>query len=136
MAPDELLGRLSSTLRHEIGPAVGDTYPRTQAFMASVVLEKLAGQLRRSEAHRAADAADFAALADDLGAAVGEGDPPGLREAVAALAATPGPAAASRLVEALYAGRDALGPARFEQLLGRVRATSRARLDRQLQYAR
>lgn len=136
MAPDELLGRLSSTLRHEIGPAVGETYPRTQAFMASVVLEKLSGQLRRAEAHRAADAADFAALADDLAAAVGEADPPALRDAVAALAATPGPGAASALVQALYAGRDQLGADRFDQLLGRVRTTSRARLDRQLEYAR
>jgi hypothetical protein len=136
MAPDELLGRLSSTLRHEIGPAVGDTYPRTQAFMASVVLEKLSGQVRSADRHRAADVADFAGLADDLAVAVGEADPQALRHAVTSLAAAPGPGAASALVEALYASRGELGEARFEELLTRVRATSRARLDRQLEYAR
>lgn len=136
MAPDELLGRLSATLRHVIGPAVGETYPRTQAFMASVVLEKLAGQLRLAAAHQAADAADFAALADDVDAAIGAGDPPALREAVAELARRPGPGAASGLVEALYRSRGELGDKRFVELLTRARQTSRARLDRQLEYAR
>jgi hypothetical protein len=40
--PPELLGRLATTLREEIGPSVNGGYPRTQAFMAAVVLEKVA----------------------------------------------------------------------------------------------
>ena len=40
MSPDELLRRLAQTLKHEIAPAVGEAYPKTQAYMASVVLEK------------------------------------------------------------------------------------------------
>ena len=65
MAPDELLARLSSTLRHDIGPAVVEPFPKTQAFMASVVLEKLSAQIRLAPAHTTAEAADMAALACD-----------------------------------------------------------------------
>ena len=39
------------------------------------------------------------------------------------------------LVEALYTNRDALGQALFGRLLGRVRQTLRANIDRQMQYA-
>jgi hypothetical protein len=39
MEPEQLLERLATTLRRQIGPAVAEPYPRTQAFMASVVLE-------------------------------------------------------------------------------------------------
>ena len=40
-----------------------------------------------------------------------------------------------RLVEALYAGRDELGTERFDALLGRIRLTLRASIDRQLEYS-
>jgi tetratricopeptide (TPR) repeat protein len=36
-----LLRRIAQTLRESIGPAVEAEYPRTQAFMAAVVLQKL-----------------------------------------------------------------------------------------------
>ena len=61
--PDELLERLARTLKKEIGPAVGDAYPKTQAFMAAVVLQKLAGQLRLADEHAAASQRDLQALA-------------------------------------------------------------------------
>ena len=40
-----------------------------------------------------------------------------------------------RLIEALYAHRDALGAPTFDAALRRVRATLRARVDRQMEYA-
>lgn len=136
MAPDELLARLAVTLRQEIGPAVADTYPRTQAFMGAVVLEKLSGQLRNAAADAAADHGDRAALARDLADLVTDDDPPAVREAVATLGTDGGPSSVSGLIDALYDEQAALGAERFGQLLGRVRSASRALLDRQLAYAR
>ena len=43
LAPDELLERIVRTLKADIGPAIEEAYPKTQAFMASVVLHKIAG---------------------------------------------------------------------------------------------
>ena len=60
LAPDELLERIARTLKKEIGPAVEDAYPKTQAFMAAVVLQKLAGQLRLGRRTRRRKSTRFA----------------------------------------------------------------------------
>jgi hypothetical protein len=132
--PEALLEHIAGTLRHEIGPAVGESFPKTQAFMASVILEKLARQFRLAGVHAQADRDDRAALVHDLQAHVQAATPSRVRDAVTAL--TDGEdAALSGLVEALYATRDDLGAERFDLLITRVRRTLRARLDRQLEYA-
>lgn len=136
MAPDELLGRLSGTLRSEIGPAVEALVPRTQAFMAAVVLEKLARQLQLAQEHAAADRADLDHLFADLGPRLGAADvPPAVAAAFEEARAAGGYAALCPLIEALYASRPALGDARFDDMLGRVRVALRGRLDRQLVYS-
>jgi hypothetical protein len=138
--PEALLEYIAGTLRHEIGPAVGESFPKTQAFMASVILEKLARQVRLAGAHAQADRDDRTALAHDLRAHIQASTSSRVRDAVTALTdAEDGKdgedAALSGLVEALYATRDELGAERFDLLLTRVRRTLRARLDRQLEYA-
>lgn len=129
-----MLEHIAGALRHEIGPAVGESFARTQAFMASVILDKLARQTRLAEAHARADRDDRVALAHDLREHVRSTSPPRVRAAVAGLA-DGDDATLSELVGALYAARDELGTAPFDLLLTRVRKTLRARLDRQLEYA-
>ncbi len=133
MPPDELLERLAGVLRHEIGPAVADPFPRTQAFMASVVLEKLARQLALAPTHDRAAAEGRATLAADLTDLLGPSVPAALQAAATAAAASD--AALPDLVAAVYAARDELGPDRFDTVLARVRVTLRAGLDRQLEHA-
>lgn len=136
MAPDELLARLSSTLRHDIGPAVVEPFPKTQAFMASVILEKLSAQIRLASTHTEAEAADLAALAADLPRLLGAAPvPPTVAAAVDRLTSGDGSAALSALVAALWAEREALGADRFQTVLGRARTTMRARIDRQMEFA-
>ena len=135
MSPDELLRRIAQTLKQEIGPAVLEAYPKTQAFMASVVLEKLARQLELAPAHRAAERAEVAALVNDLNAFFASGAPAGVAAAIAGLASEPNSIGLNAVVEALYAASGELGTDRFEQALGRVRQTLRAGVDRQMVYA-
>ncbi len=136
MTPDQLLARLATTLRREIGPAVEAEYPRTQAFMAAVVLEKLGRQLATAEAHRAADAADMDRLIADLDTALtAQAVPPAITSAVAQLARGRDNAALCDLISALYESRETLGAARFDSLLGRVRKTLRASVDRRMEFA-
>ena len=66
MTPHEVLARMAATLRSEIGPAVEEPFARTQAFMAAVVLAKLAGQLAAAEADARADDRERDALVADL----------------------------------------------------------------------
>ena len=140
MQPTELLERIAQTLRQEIGPAVDAEYPKTQAFMASVVLQKLARQLALTEQHRAADEGDFRELQNDLRHLLGAGDVPATVPARVAAAVQMLTRDASAphlcaLIEALYAERNVLGSARFNALLGRVRKTLRAQIDRRMEYA-
>ncbi|MEC9345388.1 MAG: hypothetical protein VYB54_04120 [Pseudomonadota bacterium] len=136
MQPEDLLARFAKTLRSDIGPAVKAEYPRTQAFLGAVVLEKLATELRLSQAHARAAAADRAALRRDLGAMLGAAKAPAsVSEAFAAMA-DGGDASLCRFIEALYASRDTLGAERFDAMLGRVRQDLRRAIDRRMEVAR
>lgn len=136
MNADDLLRRMAHTLKREIGPAIADEYPKTQAFMAGVVLEKLARQLELAPLHAAAESADIAALLSALGELLAPAVvPAALSVALVALARTRDQTALSGLVGALYETRTALGTELFDRTLGRVRETLRAGIDRQLAYA-
>ena len=136
LAPDQLLERIARTLKKDIGPAVEEAYPKTQAFMASVVLQKLAGQLRLADEHAAASQRDLHGLADELEPLTTSQDiPPSLQAAVQTLRQDPNTASVSGLIETLYTTRSELGEERFEDLIGRVRTRLRARIDREMVYA-
>jgi hypothetical protein len=133
--PDELLTRIAATLRSTVGPEVGDEVAKTQAFMAAVVLEKLAGQVRTAEDRRRADRADGARLETQLAAVMGASPPATVRAATSQPGWAETNAGLAAAIAALYVERDALGPERFEAALARLRRALRARLDRELEYS-
>ncbi len=136
LPPEEILERIAKTLKREIGPAVGEAYPKTQAFMASVVLEKLAGQLRLADEHATADRRDLRGLFEELDAQSWlENTPLPLQEAVRDLGRDLHSAAVSALIRALYATRPELGEKRFSYMIGCVRARLRARIGREMVYS-
>jgi hypothetical protein len=133
---EELLERIATTLRQDIGPAVSSAYPRTQAFMAAVVVEKLAHQLAVAAAHERADTADLVQLYANLDARLrAASTPPTVRRLVREGVTDSSVANVCRLIEALYAHRGELGPT-FDTALGLIRTVLRARVDRQMEYAR
>ena len=134
MTEGELLLRMASTLKDDIAPAIEGEYPKTQAFMAAVVLQKLGRQLALAPAHAEANDADFDALIADLAAATATPTPEDVRRSIEALVRRDA-AALSRLVQSLYENRTGLGDRRFVELLARVRVTLRAALERRLEYA-
>ena len=130
----ELLQRIAQTLRKDIAPALEAEYPKTQAFMAAVVLDKVGRQLALAPRHAAAAKAELDALIADLTADVADVPPP-VHAAVAALAKTRDAQSLSALIEALYASKAALGERRFDELLARVRETLRGDIERRLDFA-
>jgi hypothetical protein len=133
----EIVLRIARTLKDEIAPAVAGESPKTQAFMAAVVLERVGRQLARERADAAASAAGMDALVAELPAALGAGPvPPAVAAAAWGLGAARDDAALCALIEALYADRAALGPARLEAALGRIRRTLRASIERRVEVAR
>jgi hypothetical protein len=133
--PADLLDRMAATLRTQIGPVVEEPFAKTQAFMAAVILGKLAGQLRGAEADaRTADQEREALVAESRADLAGTSTTR-VGDTLVALEHDGSDAAWSALVEAIYTDHDELGAARFDRLLGRVRAAMRARLDRMLVYS-
>ncbi len=134
MTDDKLLQRIAQTLKQEIGPAIDVEYPKTQAFMAGVVLQKLGAQLGLASQHQAAERAELDALIADLSGTLGAA-PSAIRGALEVLARDRDKAAICALIETLYANRAALGDERFTAALSRVRRMLRASVDRQMEYA-
>jgi hypothetical protein len=120
---------MATTLRERIGPAVDDPFARTQAFMAAVVLEKVAGQLAVSAADAVVADAERLALVESL-----HGRCVALDPTLDALCADGSDRAWSGLVAAVHGVRDELA-ADFDEVLGEVRRALRARLDRALVYS-
>jgi hypothetical protein len=136
MNSSDLLERMAAMFKSDVGPAVDGEYPRTQAYLSAVVLQKLSSQLRSAPTHAAHEAADREALYADITVLLADAPAgPALAEASAALADADDAAVCS-FIEALYAARPLLGEARFAALLGRVRTSMRRSLDRRMEYAR
>jgi len=136
MNPDELLNRISKSLKQDIGPAVGNDYAKTQAFMASAVLDKLSRQLALAPRHAASDRVDLAALAATLTALCDEmSAPPALRSAVQNLTDRTDNRVLNALIRILYENASVLGEEAFRLYISPVRKALRARIDRQIEFA-
>jgi hypothetical protein len=136
MNHDELMQRIARTLRHEIGPALEAEYPKTQAFMAAVVVQKLGRQVGLARQHEAAESAALDALLVELQAlskAAATALP--LDNAIAKLELERDNASLCALIEVLYTSRSELGETHFATLLASVRTNLRASIDRQMEYA-
>ncbi len=130
----DLLQRIAQTLRQEIAPALDAEYPKTQAFMAAVVLDKVGRQIALAPAHAVAAAAELNGLIGDLNATAGD-VPQAVRDAIAELARARSADSLSRLVEVLYSSKSALGERRFDELLARVRRALRGDIERRMEFA-
>ena len=136
MNADQLLERIATTLKRDIGPAVEGEYAKTQAFMAAVVLQKIGRQIGLQAVHGAAEEGDHQALLDDLRSELERAPvPAAVTAALATLAGQHDAAALCTLITALYESRAALGETRFDLLIGRVRKSLRATIDRRMVYA-
>ena len=131
---EQILQALAVTLRTSIGPNLADPFAKTQAFMAAVVLEKLAGQLVASAADAAAGAKEHSELVQDLRTALQTTPNLAVGNALDRLAELDCDRNWNVLIEEIHAQREALGTA-HESLLSQVRVVMRARLNRALAYS-
>ncbi len=132
LEPVELLRRLSASLRADIGPAVGDEYARTQAFMASVILERVSRQLELGPTHAGAEAAEMAALAEALGPVLADA-PPTVAATMTVVRDDQRVASLGPLLEQLYAWGAGQPP--VIEALGLIRPVLRNDIDRKMAVA-
>lgn len=123
----QLLGEVIHSLRNVIAPAIADPYPKSQAFMAAVILEFVARQVEERGDIAAAKGRVYATLFEDLAAMphIGEtargGGDPGQR--------------LCEVIEQLYAQRQQIGDAAFTAANDRIRRAIRSLLDEDLKVA-
>jgi len=131
LSSPEQLRRLAAALKEEIAPEVGDEYPRTQAFMASVILQRVAREVELTDEHRDAEVSEVRALAEELTPVLRDA-PPEVRLALEGLD-TPNVLSLRALIPALY-GWGADEPA-AQTALARIRDVLRADIDRRMEIA-
>ena len=118
-----MLEEVIASLRGVIAPAISAPYPKTQAYMAAVILETLSRAIEERSDLAEARKRSIDRLFVDLGE-LGIGLPQGEDEASLA-----------RLVEVLYTDSERLGEERFAAANRRVRRTLRDLLDADLKIA-
>lgn len=137
MKEDELLLRLSQTLKKQVGPAVEGEYQKTQAFMAAVVLEKLGNQLGSKARHDEQNRRELEALATELtslSSSVSLNTE--LNNELENFCAERSDGALSRLITGLYRNSAALGKGSMTTLMKPIRTHLRHAIDRRMEYAK
>lgn len=133
MKTEELIASIAATLRTDIAPAVGEEFARTQAFMAAVVLERVARQIALGPANAKADGDDAAELHRALVPVLGDA-PAAVLAALDGFGHAANLAATAPLIDALYDwGSDQ--PAVIDAL-GATRQFLRRDIDRRMRVAR
>lgn len=131
MTPDELLSRLSATLKTDIAPAVTDEYTRTQTHMASVILERLSKQVKLSPVHEMAEAADLTQLMRELDQLLSSTTESNVDAAWQMVSTTPSIDGLGPLLRALHDWHDPVAA----EALARIRPVLRADIDRRMEIA-
>ena len=110
-------------------------YPKTQAFLTAVVLEKLAGQLKFEQEHTRIEDRELLILSRDL-IKIGEEDLPAtLKNAIVQVNDELDIGSVSALIKILYDNKPVLNERIFDMLLGRIRKFLRSRVDRAMEYS-
>lgn len=123
----QLLNEVINSLRNVIAPAVADPYPKSQAYMAAVILEFVSRQVEECGAVGARKQHILESLFQDLGrigsSRLTEGTP--IDEA-----------GLCAVIERLYANRASLGEEAFSAASAMVRRALRDLLDDDLKIAK
>jgi hypothetical protein len=127
LAAHHLLKEVIASLRNVIAPAVADPYPKSQAYMAAVILEFIARQVEeRSDSSKEKEHV-LNDLFSDLRLLI--------TDKVPASKDPDQEARLCRLIEWLYTEKDRLGPEAFTAANQKVRTALRQLLDQDLKIA-
>jgi len=128
LPPRRMLDEVIASLKTVIAPAIADPFPKSQAYMAAVILELVARGLEERTDLAAAKERALERLFADLATFDGG-------SLLAHAAGESGEARLAKLVEHLWQERERLGEETFAAANQRVRETLRELIDRDLEIA-
>ena len=123
----DIIKEVVTSLREVIAPAIADPYPKSQAYMAAVVLEFVARQVDERRDIEAEKHAALMELLRDLS------QQPEVSRMIRVDHLSE--AGLCELIESLYAARERLGEDTFASTSRRIRQTLRTLLDAELKVA-
>jgi hypothetical protein len=127
LSAQRFLNEVIASLRNVIAPAISEPYPKTQAYMAALILEFVARQVEERGDIASAKAEALESLLRDISRMAG---------ASAADHGDDDPEARlCGIIERLYAERDRIGEAEFRALNDRIRRGLRELLNQDLRVA-
>jgi hypothetical protein len=128
LSAHRLLEEVIASLRNVIAPAIAEPYPKSQAYMAAVILEFVSRQVEERQDISEEKTRTLNELFQDLSSLLTGKEP--------AVSSIPDQEARlCRLIEWLYSEKDRLGPEAFAAANQRVRAALRQLLDQELKVA-
>lgn len=123
-----LLEEIIASLRNVIAPAIADPYPKSQAYMAAVILEFVARQVEERHDIDEEKKHTLSNLFHDLSAVLAG-------HSLLSASDADYEARLCRLIEWLYSEKARLGPEAFAVANQKVRAALRQLLDQELKIA-
>ncbi|MBM4258289.1 MAG: hypothetical protein FJ147_20635 [Deltaproteobacteria bacterium] len=123
-----LFKEVIASLRNVVAPAIADPYPKSQAYMAAVILEFVSRQVEERRDIDQEKQQTLNRLFHDLSAFLADKTPSSASE-------TDYEARLCRLIEWLYNEKERLGPEAFATANQKVRAALRQLLDQELKIA-
>ena len=124
-----LLDEVINSIRTVIAPAISDPFPKSQAFMAAVILEFVSTQVTERTDIESAKHDALDSLFTDLMKLLNRSELDGVDKADPE-------ARLSSLIENLYEQREKLGEQIFNDANGRIRRALRQLLDQDLKVAK
>ena len=128
IAAHRLLEEVIASLRNVIAPAIAEPYPKSQAYMAAVILEFVSRQVEERHDIEEEKTLTLNALFHDVTSLL-------TGKAPVVVDTLDEETRLGRLIEWLYAEKDHLGPETFAAANQRVRAALRQVLDQELKVA-
>jgi hypothetical protein len=128
LSAHRLLEEVVASLRNVIAPTIAEPYPKSQAYMAAVILEFVSRQVEERQDISEEKTRTLNELFQDLSSLLAGKEP-------AVSSTSDQEARLCRLIEWLYSEKNRLGPEAFAAANQRVRAALRQLLDQELKIA-
>jgi uncharacterized coiled-coil protein SlyX len=136
MNETDLLMKVAQTLKGEVGPATEGALPKSQAFMASVVLEKLSKQIAGEKTRVENERRRIDELAEQLILLDVTSCPADIVTSVRVFEQERSTAQLCVLIRQLYDLKESITSELFEDMLRCIRKVLRELIDSRLEYSK
>jgi hypothetical protein len=137
----DTLRRISKTCKTVIAPSTQDEYAKTQAYMAAVVLEKIALQIELEKKHELQMASAYQSLVEEVSLILNDEKYSKvlsieIQNGLEIFSRNQSRSGLNVFIKQLYMSKETLGEELVNQIKKRARTTMRADIDFRMEFAK